>query len=388
MITYSFSYEEVFKAYEDCLRHKRNSPNAIKFMLNSNENVIQLCDELNNYSYEIGQSIVFIITYPKCREVFAADFKDRIVHHLVINELMPYFEDYFIKESFSCMKGRGTLYGVKTMAKYMQECSNDYTIPTYILKMDMQSFFMTIDKELLSEFLDDFIVYNYPNNRKKECLRWLCRKIIMHHPEHNCIRQCNIEKWNLLEKGKSLFDTEEGKGLAIGNLTSQMFANFFMTLLDYYIKYALGFKYYGRYVDDFLLYHNDKEYIKECIPKIKSYAKNVLKLNVHPNKIYMQEVKHGVKFIGADIMPNRIYCGNRTIGEFYNKLLTKYRHYDENKLEEFVSSVNSYLGYMKHYSTYNMRKEVFNSDLMKEWKDYIIIDKNLLKINIPNKKVA
>ena len=384
MITYSFSYEEVFKAYEDCLRHKRNSPNAIKFMLNSNENVIQLCDELNNYSYEIGQSIVFIITYPKCREVFAADFKDRIVHHLVINELMPYFEDYFIKESFSCMKGRGTLYGVKTMAKYMQECSNDYTIPTYILKMDMQSFFMTIDKELLSEFLDDFIVYNYPNNRKKECLRWLCRKIIMHHPEHNCIRQCNIEKWNLLEKGKSLFDTEEGKGLAIGNLTSQMFANFFMTLLDYYIKYALGFKYYGRYVDDFLLYHNDKEYI----PKIKSYAKNVLKLNVHPNKIYMQEVKHGVKFIGADIMPNRIYCGNRTIGEFYNKLLTKYRHYDENKLEEFVSSVNSYLGYMKHYSTYNMRKEVFNSDLMKEWKDYIIIDKNLLKINIPNKKVA
>lgn len=322
MSYFYFSYSDLFAAYEDCLRHKRNSPNAIKFMMDANSNVIQLCDEINNGTYEIGQSIAFIITYPKCREVFAADFRDRIVHHLVINELMPYFERYFIKESFSCMKGKGTLYGIRTMAEYI---------------------------------------------RKKECLRWLCKKIIMHKPEDNCIRHSPIEMWDLLGKGKSLFETEEGNGLAIGNLTSQMFANFYMTILDYFIKYYLGFEYYGRYVDDFMLYHNDKEYIKECIPKIKTFTNEALHLNIHPDKLYLQEVTHGVKFIGSDIMPHRLYCGNRTIGAFYNKLMTEYKEYDEKLLPNFVSCVNSYLGFMKHYSTYNMRKEILTSSLMDKW---------------------
>ena len=388
MSYFYFSYSDLFAAYEDCLRHKRNSPNAIKFMMDANSNVIQLCDEINNGTYEIGQSIAFIITYPKCREVFAADFRDRIVHHLVINELMPYFERYFIKESFSCMKGKGTLYGIRTMAEYMRLCSNDYTIPTYVLKMDVQSFFMSINKRLLADMLDEFIVYNYPENRKKECLRWLCKKIIMHKPEDNCIRHSPIEMWDLLGKGKSLFETEEGNGLAIGNLTSQMFANFYMTILDYFIKYYLGFEYYGRYVDDFMLYHNDKEYIKECIPKIKTFTNEALHLNIHPDKLYLQEVTHGVKFIGSDIMPHRLYCGNRTIGAFYNKLMTEYKEYDEKLLPNFVSCVNSYLGFMKHYSTYNMRKEILTSSLMDKWKEHITIGKDMLKINLIEEKVT
>ena len=164
---FSFTYEEIFKAYEDCIRHKKNSPNAIKFMLNKNENVIQLCDEINDRTYTIGTSIAFIIKFPKYREVFAADFRDRIIHHLVVNELMPYFERYFIPESFSCMIGRGTLHGIETMAKYMDECSQHYTIPTYVLKMDVQAFFMSIDKQLLANRLDKFIADVYPDNRKK-----------------------------------------------------------------------------------------------------------------------------------------------------------------------------------------------------------------------------
>lgn len=378
---FSFTYEEIFKAYEDCIRHKKNSPNAIKFMLNKNENVIQLCDEINDRTYTIGTSIAFIIKFPKYREVFAADFRDRIIHHLVVNELMPYFKRYFIPESFSCMIGRGTLHGIETMAKYMDECSQHYTIPTYVLKMDVQAFFMSIDKQLLANRLDKFIADVYPDNRKKDCLRWLCNMIIMHHPERNCIIQSSKDMWKLLGKGKSLFDVEEGKGLAIGNLTSQMFANFFMTVLDYYIKNELGFKYYGRYVDDFMLYDTDKDKVKQAIPLIKKYCNEKLLINVHPDKIYLQEITHGVKFIGADIMPNRMYCGNRTIGQFYNKLYTKYRHFNKDRLDNFVSSVNSYLGYMCHYSTYNMRKEIIiNSGLFDEWKDYIEISKDLLKI--------
>lgn len=378
---FSFTYNELFKAYDDCIRHKKNSPNAVNFMINKNENVIQLCDEINDRSYTIGQSIAFIIKYPKYREVFAADFRDRVVHHLVINELMPYFERYFIKESFSCMIGRGTLHGIEAMARYMDECSKHYTIPTYALKMDVQSFFMSIDKNLLAMKLDEFIVKTYPENRKKECLRWLCRMIIMHHPERNCIRQSSDEMWAMLGKGKSLFDVEDGKGLAIGNLTSQMFANFYMTELDYYIKYILGFKYYGRYVDDFMLYDNSKERTKEAIPKIKQFCNDKLLINIHPDKLYLQEITHGIKFIGADILPNRMYCGNRTIGQFYNKLYSKYKHFDIKLLDNFISSVNSYLGYMCHYSTYNMRKEIMlKSGLFDKWKPYIEMSGDLLKI--------
>lgn len=368
-------------AYEDCIRHKKNSPSAIRFMTNKNENVIELCDEINQRTYTIGKSIAFIIKFPKYREVFAADFRDRIVHHLVINELMPCFEKYFIKESFSCMKGRGTLHGVQTMAQYMDECSQHYTIPTYVLKMDIQAFFMSIDKELLATMLDDFIVKWYPCERKKECLRWLCKLIIMHHPERNCERKSTLEEWGYLDFGKSLFDVLEGKGLAIGNLTSQMFANFYMTLLDYFIKETLGFKYYGRYVDDFMIYSNDKSKLKAAIPLIRNFCQEKLLINVHPDKIYLQTVTHGVKFIGSVIMPNRMYCGNRTIGAFYNKLIGKYRKFDPELLDNFVSSVNSYLGHMYHFSTYNMRKEILiNSGLLDKWGDYIEISENLLKI--------
>jgi hypothetical protein len=86
-----------------------------------------------------------------------------------------------------------------------------------------------------------------------------------------------------------------------------------MTELDYYIKDILGFKYYGRYVDDFMLYDNSKERIKEAIPKIKQFCNDKLLINIHPDKLYLQEITHGIKFIGADILPNRMYCGNRTI---------------------------------------------------------------------------
>ena len=280
------------------------------------------------------------------------------------------------------MTGRGTLNGIKTMAKYMEECSEHYTKGAYVLKMDIQSFFMSIDKSLLANMLDSFIVAVYPNNRKKETLRWLCRLIIMHHPERNCIKKSPDSEWKKLGRGKSLFDVKDEKGLAIGNLTSQMFANFYMTTLDYYIKLTLGFTYYGRYVDDFLLFSNGKEKLKNAIPLIKKFCREVLLINVHPDKIYFQEVGHGVSFIGGNIMPNRTYCGNRTVGQLYNKLYSKYRYYDEELLDSFVSSVNSYLGHMKHFATYNIRKDVLiNNNLINEWKDYIIISNDLLKIN-------
>ena len=325
---YCFSYGEVFEAYEDCIKNKRNTSNAREFEIDYIEKVTRLCDDINDGTYEIGKSIAFVVTFPVYREVFAADFMDRIVHHLVIKELMPYFEKYFIKESFSCMEGKGVLYGVKTMFEYIKECTENYTKDAWILKMDIKSFFMSINKQLLADMIDNFIVEYYENDRKKEKLRELCKQIVLHHPELNCEKRGDQSLWTKLDPNKSLFNVGYERGLPIGNLTSQIFANFFLTKLDRFIKETLGFKYYGRYVDDFMIVSSDKEKLKSSVDKIIEFAQRELKLTIHSNKRYFQHYTKGVQFIGSVIKPNRIYVLNRTKGSLYYKLRNLFNNPD------------------------------------------------------------
>lgn len=375
----SFTYDEISAAFDDCLKHKKHTLGAKEFLLDKVSNLILLTDEINSRTYKIGISQAFVITDPKIREVFAANFRDRIIHHLIVRELEPYFEKYFIKDTYSCMKGRGTLYGVLELSKQIEYYSNDYSTPFYLLKLDYQSFFMSIDKELLRKRLDDFIVEHYPNNRKKECLRWLCELVVMHHPEENCIKKGSKKLWRKLPKHKSLFYVPKTKGLAIGNLTSQMFANFYLTPMDLYIRDILKMFIHIRYADDFVDGHPDLEYLKKCVPLIKSYAEKELLLTIHPDKLYLQECHKGIIFIGAFIKPHRIYCGNRALSKFYEALNTKYLEYNPENVDGFVSSVNAYLGLMKHYKTYGIRKK-YMENYLGEWKESVDISKGYTKI--------
>lgn len=351
---YSFTYGEVFAAFEDCLKHKKNSIGAMEFRVDEVDNLIDLTDEINSFTYQISTSDAFMISDPKIREVFAAKFRDRIVHHLVILELKPYFEKYFIPYTFSCMDGRGVLAGVKTLAKELDTLSEHYQVPFYVAKLDFKAFFTSIDKYLLWKRLDEFIVQRYPDNRKKLCLRFLCRLIVLHHPEKDCIKRGNFKLWGMLPPHKSMFVMGKyNKGLAIGNLTSQMFANFFLTPLDWFIIDALGLELHIRYADDFVIGHHDLEYLKACIPVIRKFAEEFLLLTIHPDKLYIQECHKGVQFIGAIVLPNRMYCSNRSIAKFYSKL-----EGIENIDEHVVASINSYLGLLGHYSTYHIRKKM------------------------------
>lgn len=382
----SFTYGEVFKAYNDCLKNKKNTANAIEYMENSIVNNIKLTDDINSGKYEIGKSIAFCVTSPKLREVFAADFRDRIVHHLVINELMPLFEKLFIKNSYSCRVGKGVLYGAKSVYNMIKECSENYTKDAWILKMDLKSFFMTIDKGMLAGLLDDFISKNYPENRKKKTLRELCRLIILHHPELNCEKRGNLSLWDKLPKEKSLFTINENLGLPIGNLTSQIFANFFLDPLDKYITRELGFKYYGRYVDDFVIISDDKEKLLNAVKLIMSFAKLHLHLIVNPRKNYFQHYKNGVKFIGAMLKRNRSYIGNRTKGNLYYRLNKFFSEIDAGKIDDLITVANSYLGFMVHYDSYNIRKSFFkDGSVLNKWQKYVMPDKNYKKIIKINK---
>lgn len=192
MATNVLEFSELYDAYADCLKHKKSTKNAFDFMVDDKAKLFNLYHELITDRYKVGRSICFIVTYPKPREVFAADFRDRIVHHLVINKILPYLETYsFIDTSYSCRVGKGTLYGIESVKNMIKECSENYTKDCYILKCDLKSFFMTINKNILYEKLISFIKEHniFPDQNKFAFYKSLLNKIIYNEPQNNCIKK-------------------------------------------------------------------------------------------------------------------------------------------------------------------------------------------------------
>lgn len=382
--------DALFEAYYDCRKNKRRTINALSFEVDFEQNLVDLWRDINNHKYYPGRSIAFIVTKPVLREVFAADFRDRVVHHLIINKLNHIFESKFIEDSYSCREGKGTLYGVKKIAKYLKECSNNYTQDCYILKMDIKSFFMSIDKRILFRKVRELIVENY-FEADKELMIELVHKIIFNNPEKNCHIKGKRSDWKDLPKSKSLFTTSPFKGLPIGNLTSQIFANYYMSEFDDYVKKDLGIEYYGRYVDDFVIIHKNKRFLIEIQDKMKEFMWQKLGLTLHPKKVYLQHYTKGVKFIGAVIKPHREYIANRTKGnlyekmDIYNKQIVNDYKSVRNNLDDVVSSINSYLGFMIHYKSFNIRKKMLEKKWSPLWNRYITISSDMDKLEVKKK---
>jgi RNA-directed DNA polymerase len=386
--------EDLFEAYYSCRHNKRNTANAIAFEIDYESNLIQLCNEINNGTYQIGRSIAFIVNKPVKREIFAADFRDRIVHHLIINKLNPLFEKEFINDSFGCRINRGTHFGIKRVDTFIRKCSQNYTQDCYVLKLDIQGFFMHIDKNILWQKLEVFINTNYHDTDKHLILN-LTKQIVFNNTTQNCIIKGKRSNWNGLPNNKSLFYSPPNCGLPIGNLTSQVFANFYMNTLDHHIKSELKLEYYGRYVDDFVIVHPSIAYVKALIPKLSTFLQNELQLTLHPKKIHLQHYKKGVKFIGAVILPNRIYIANRTKGNFYNAIAKQNKVVQNRKptkaeQETLLSSLNSYLGIMKHYQSFNLRKQMVfknKTGLSGYWFNHLYLSGGIAKFVLKNKPI-
>ena len=355
------SLEEVFEAYYECRKNKRGTCNALIFESNYEDDLVKLHREINTMTYEIGKSIAFIVTRPVKREVFAADFRDRIIHHLIVHRLEPLFEKTFIDDNYNCRKGKGVLYGVKRLHEQVRECSENYTRECYIMKNDMQGFFMSIHKPTLWRMLEEFIGENYTGS-DIHILLYLVKKVVLHNPELNCIRRSPAYMWHGLAANKSLFTTGKDKGLPIGNLTSQMFANFYLHGFDIRMKARL--LYYGRYVDDTYSISRDKQYLLDLIPVMREELKTELDVILHPKKLYLQRYEKGCKFIGSIIKGDLIYAGSRTVGNMinnirkFNRIAELNPSYVEENAEHFVCSMNSYFGFLVHYRSYAIRRKL------------------------------
>ena len=365
--------EDVFSAYFDCRKNKRNKLDALEFELDFETELIKLWEDINSNKYEVKPLDVFISERPVKREIFAAQFRDRVVHHLVINKLENIFEKEFIYDSYSCRKGKGTHFGIKRVKKMMRSCSKNYKKDCFVLKLDIQGYFMSINKDILLEKLKNFINEKY-KEKDKEKVVWLCEKII----NKDCIKDCKIRspknKWRGLPKSKSLFYAHKRCGLPIGNYTNQVFANFYLNSFDHFIKHNLKIKYYARYVDDFLIFSERKNELINIMGKTKDFINDELNLTLHPRKIYLQNISKGFEFLGVFIKPWRSYITPRVKNNFWisieeiNEKLKDKGWYEKNEKQKILFKINSHLGVLNHCNTYNLKKKILDKLRPEFWK--------------------
>lgn len=376
---------DVFRAYFDARKNKRNTINALKFEKNFEHKLFLLHEEILNRNYEPKPSICFVVDKPVKREIFAADFRDRVLHHFIYNYIAGIFDKTFINDSYSCRKGKGTHYGIRRIDHFMRSCSENYKKDCYILKLDIKGYFMAINKNILyKRIIQELSCKIHMINFDLPLVTYLIEKTIFNDPAKNCIVKGDRSDWVGLPKTKSLFYAKKNCGLPIGNLTSQLFANIYLNPFDHFVKKNLKIRYYGRYVDDFVLFHNDREHLKSLINPIREYLRNNLQLELHPQKIYLQHFSKGVKYLGAVIKPHRIYIANRTKGNFHEAiekqtLLARDHKPSFDEHDTFLSSMNSYLGILKHYKTYKLRKQMIYENLSAWWWNYVYLTGNSTK---------
>lgn len=270
---------DLFTAYYCARKNKRNTFNQLKFEYDYESNLFKLYRLILSRTYKPLPEIAFIVNKPVKREIFAADFRDRVVHHLLFNYLNPILEKYFINDCYSCRIGKGTSYGIKRAVKHMRASSNNYTEDCYVLKLDIQGYFMSINKTILYGATKGYLAKEKSKRDvlpfDEDLVDFLLKVIIFNDPTKNCRFKGWPQDWRGLPKSKSLFYAEPCCGLPIGNLTSQLFGNVYLTGFDHFVKRNLAINYYGRYVDDFVLMHTDEQYLKSLIPVMSSFLVSV-----------------------------------------------------------------------------------------------------------------
>ncbi|WP_277593651.1 RNA-directed DNA polymerase [Pseudomonas chlororaphis] len=291
-------------------------------------NLLELYDDLIAGTYRPGRSICFVVTRPKAREVWAADFRDRIVHHLLYNHIGPRIERSFIADSCACIPGRGTLYAAKRLESKIRSASQNWSRPVYYLKCDLANFFVAINKQVLLEQLATRITEPW----------WLAlaEQILMHDPRENYEVRSPAHLFNRVPQHKRLTAQQAHLGLPIGNLSSQFFANVYLDALDQFAKHTLRAKHYIRYVDDFVFLHESPQQLNEWLARVEAFLPR-LGAKLNPTKTILQPVDRGVDFVGHVIKPWRRTTRKRSVAQALKRTASA-------PAEDLRETANSYFG--------------------------------------------
>ncbi len=327
--------EMLFDAWKEFRRGKASRVDVRAFEVDLEANIFQLSRELLAQTYRHSGYVGFYITDPKRRHIHKASVRDRIVHHAVMKVLNPLFEPTFIANSFSCRVGKGTHKGVVALRTMLRKESRNDTRFCYVLKCDVRKFFDSIDHAILIAIVKKRI--------KDHGMLWLLEEII---------GSFSGERSNLFQK----------RGVPIGNLTSQIFANIYMNEFDQFVKHHLRVQHYARYTDDFIVVSQDSHYLRKLIVPMNEFLKQQLALDLHPGKVSIGKYHHGADFLGYVVFPHHTLLRKRTLRRMWRNFEGKTREYKRGAItkEAVAASLNSYMGILSHADAFRIREELKN----------------------------
>jgi retron-type reverse transcriptase len=319
------SAENLLEAWKEFIKSKRGKQDVQEFSLRLMDNIFLLHKELINNTYKHGGYQAFSISDPKPRSIHKAIVRDRLLHHATYRILYPFFDRVFIADSYSCRLNKGTHKALNRFRAFSYKVSRNNTRTCWILKCDIRKFFASIDQAVLMEILGHYVV-------DKDVL-------------------------DLLQEVIGSFSAEkQGVGLPLGNLTSQLLANIYMNELDQFMKQQLKVKYYMRYADDFVILSPDKKWLEDLLPIIREFLSKRLRLELHPNKVFLKTLYSGVDFLGWVHFPDHRVLRTAT----KKRMMKKVR--GANSSATFVS----YEGLLGHGNTKKLRNEVRRNYLLKQ----------------------
>lgn len=327
-----YDFQNLYKAHTVARRGKRNTREVIEFEMNLSENLTRISDELKNGTYKISGYYTFEIYDPKHRVIHALHYRDRVVQHCLCDEIIsPLVDKKLIYDNAACRIGKGTHFAIQRVSEFMRKFYNKYGTNGYFLKCDINKFFDNIS-----------------------------------HPELKQKLAKVINDENILKLIYHIIDSYEvspGKGLPLGNQSSQWFAILYLDSFDRLIKEKLNIKYYSRYMDDCVIIHHDKEYLKKCLKILSDYTENELKLQFN-RKTEIFPIKNGVDYLGWHFY---LTDSGKVIRKV--KQQTKYKY--KRKLKGFqkqgllnreneliMQTLMSYKAHLAHGHTYKLQKKV------------------------------
>ena len=380
---------DLYAAFICAKQHKASKPYVLRYEKNLKENLEELCDALWDRTYQPCSSSCFIIERPKKREVFAAQFRDRIIHHLYYNYTHELFERTFIQDTYSCIPERGTHYGIERLQQHIRRESLSYSRKCYVMKLDIRGYFMHINREKLLKIamktLEKMRKRKVVSGQKEtweehidyDLVEWLTKEIVLLDPNVNCKIVGSESNWDGLDPAKSMRLSGSGLGMPIGNLTSQLYSNVYMNVFDQFMKRVMHVEHYGRYVDDAYAVSHDKQWLHSLVPQIRDFLESELGLSLHMGKLTVTDAWHGVEFLGAFVKPYRTYASNACLRRMQRNV-DLLRTYDDDSV---YRSVNSFLGVLSHHRTYNIRRRMF---LRRKFLNVGTFNSDVTKMNKPH----
>ncbi len=318
------SVESIFQAWGEFRKGKGKRRDVQEFERYLEDNLFELHERLKSKTYKHGAYESFYIREPKRRHIHKAQVADRVLHHLLYRFLYGLFDKTFVYDSYSCRLEKGTHRAVTRLENFTRAVSKNYAKPCWVLKCDARKFFATIDHRILLEILERKI--------SDKDIRWLLSEVIYSF--------------------NSEFGT--GKGIPLGNLTSQVFANVYLNELDKFVKHGLKEKYYIRYCDDFIILSQDQCYLFQCIDSLEQFVGGRLQLGLHPKKVTIRKLRQGIDFLGYVVLPHHNLPRTKTKRRIFKNLKP------QAKAPNFNASFQSYLGYLEHANAFSLTQQLKN----------------------------